>query len=50
MKDTKDQFVAKTIGEDQHKLNESQIEDLIKKANTSIDDAVEHKSNDVLKV
>lgn len=50
MKDTKDQFVAKTIGEDTHKLNENQIEDLVKQANASIDEAVENKGNDVLKV
>lgn len=50
MKDTKDQLVAKAISEDQHKVNESQVEDLVKKANASIDDAVQHKGDDILKV
>lgn len=50
MKETKDMFVAKTIGEDVHKSNEEDIEAMIKKANAAIDDMVTHKSDEVMKV
>jgi ribosome recycling factor len=50
MKETKDLFVAKTIGEDVHKANEEDIEAMTKKANAKIDEMVEHKSEEVMKV
>jgi ribosome recycling factor len=50
MKETKDLFVAKTIGEDLHKDNEEDIEAMTKKANAKIDEMVEHKSEEVMKV
>lgn len=43
MKDTKDLFVAKEIGEDIHKRNEEDVESMIKKATVKIDDMVEQK-------
>jgi len=43
MKDTKDLFVAKTIGEDIHKRNEEDIEAMIKKSNMKVDEMVEQK-------
>lgn len=50
MKDTKDLFVAKAIGEDLHKGNEEDIESMIKKANAKVDDMVEQKGEEVMKV
>ena len=50
MNDTKSQFTAKTISEDQHKANEGQIEDLTKKMNGLIDDLVKNKVEEVLKI
>lgn len=50
MNDTKAEFTAKTIGEDQHKANESSVEDLTKKMNTKIDELVKNKSDEVMKV
>lgn len=50
MKDTKDLFVAKEIGEDIHKRNEEDIESIIKKANVKIDELVEQKGEEVMKV
>ena len=50
MNETKAEFTAKTISEDQHKANEASIEDLTKKMNTKIDELVKNKSEEVLKV
>jgi len=50
MKETKDMFVAKSIGEDVHKSNEEDIETMTKKANTAIDTMVEQKGEEVMKV
>ncbi|MDR0282244.1 MAG: ribosome-recycling factor [Candidatus Peribacteria bacterium] len=50
MNDTKSQFTAKSISEDQHKANESQIEDLTKKMNGIIDDLVKNKSDEIMKI
>jgi len=50
MKDTKDLFVAKSIGEDLHKGNEEDIETMTKKANIKIDEMVDHKGEEVMKV
>ena len=50
MNDTKKSFTAKEIWEDEHKANESNIDELTKKMNTKIDDLVKAKSEEVLKV
>ncbi len=50
MKDTKDQFVAKEISEDQHKANEEDVESITKKSNATIDEMVERKGEEVMKV
>lgn len=50
MKDTKDLFVAKAIGEDMHKGNEEDIEAMTKKANTKVDEMVDQKGEEVMKV
>lgn len=50
MKDTKDLFVAKTIGEDTHKRNEEDIESMVKKANAKVDEMVDQKGEEVMKV
>ncbi len=50
MNATKAEFTAKTISEDQHKANESQIDDLTKKMNTKVDDLVKGKIDEVMKV
>jgi ribosome recycling factor len=50
MHDTKKQLDAKDISEDEHKVNEKSIEDIIKKVNTTIDDLVSSKSESVMKI
>jgi ribosome recycling factor len=50
MKDTKDLFVAKEIGEDLHKRNEEDIESMVKKANAKVDEMVDQKGEEVMKV
>jgi ribosome recycling factor len=50
MNDTKKSFTAKEISEDEHKANESNIDDLTKKMNTKIDELVKGKTEEVLKV
>jgi ribosome recycling factor len=50
MNDTKKSFTAKEIWEDEHKANESNIDELTKKMNTKIDDLVKAKSEEVLKI
>ena len=50
MNDTKAQFTAKSISEDQHKTNENNVEELTKKMNTKIDELVKNKSDEVMKI
>jgi len=50
MNDTKAQFTAKAISEDQHKTNESNVEDLVKKMNIRIDELVKNKSDEIMKI
>ncbi len=50
MKDTKKQFDDKLIGEDAHKANEKEIDNLVKGMNDNIDSIVKIKSEDVMKV
>jgi ribosome recycling factor len=50
MNETKLELASKSISEDQHKANESQVEDLTKKMNTKIDEIVKNKTDEVLKV
>lgn len=50
MKDTKTEFDNKQIWEDQHKSNEEEIENLVKKMNSKIDEIVKIKSEEVMKV
>jgi ribosome recycling factor len=50
MNETKSELSSKSISEDQHKANESQVEDLTKKMNTKIDDLVKNKADEVMKV
>lgn len=50
MNDTKKSFTSKEISEDEHKANESNIDELTKKMNTKIDDLVKWKTEEVLKV
>jgi len=50
MNDTKKSFTAKEISEDEHKANESNIDELTKKMNAKIDDLVKAKTEEVLKV
>ena len=50
MNDTKKSFNSKEISEDEHKANESNIDELIKKMNTKIDEMVKAKSEEVMKI
>ena len=50
MNDTKAQFSAKTISEDQHKANENSVEEIVKKMNIKIDELVKNKSDEVMKI
>jgi len=50
MKDTKKQFDDKLIGEDAHKSNEKDVDNLVKSMNDNIDSIVKIKSEDVMKV
>jgi len=50
MNDTAKLLKDKEISEDMHKANEGNVEAMIKKANTQIDDLVKAKSDDVLKM
>jgi ribosome recycling factor len=50
MKDTKQIFDNKEIWEDQHKSNEKEIEELVKKAWIKIDELTKIKSEEVMKV
>ena len=50
MNETKSEFTSKSISEDQHKANESQVEDLTKKMNTKIDELVKNKTDEIMKV
>ena len=48
MNETKGELAKKEISEDQHKANESEIEELTKKMNTKIDDLVKGKTEEIL--
>ncbi|MFZ2151059.1 MAG: ribosome-recycling factor [Candidatus Absconditicoccaceae bacterium] len=50
MKDTKQIFDNKEIGEDQHKTNEKEIEDLVKKAGVKIEELTKIKSEEIMKI
>ena len=50
MNATKAEFTAKTISEDQHKANESQVEELTKKMNAKVEELVKLKVEEVMKV
>lgn len=50
MNETKKEFTAKEISEDQRKADESNIEDLTKSMNTKIDELVKWKTEEVLKI
>lgn len=50
MKDTKQVFDNKEIWEDQHKLNEKGIEELVKKSGLKIDELTKIKSEEIMKV
>jgi ribosome recycling factor len=50
MNETKAEFAAKSISEDQHKANEAQVEELTKKINGKIDELVKNKVDEVMKV
>jgi len=50
MKDTKKQFDDKLIGEDQHKANEKEVDNLVKSMNDKIDLVIKNKSEDIMKV
>lgn len=50
MNDTAKLLKDKEISEDMNEVNEENIEAMIKKANTKIDDLVKAKSDDVLKM
>ena len=50
MNDTKKSFTSKEISEDEHKANESNIDELTKKMNTKIDEMVKAKSEEVMKI
>ncbi len=49
MNETKWELAKKEISEDQHKANESEVEDLTKKMNGKIDELVKSKVDEVLK-
>jgi ribosome recycling factor len=50
MNETKSELAAKSISEDQHKANEAQVEELVKKMNGKIDELVKGKTEEVVKV
>ncbi len=50
MKETKKELDAKEISENEHKINENNIEEIIKQANTKIDSLVDAKSKEVMSV
>jgi ribosome recycling factor len=50
MNETKSELASKAISEDQHKANESQVEELTKKMNGKIDELVKNKTDEVLKI
>ena len=50
MADTKKQFTAKEISEDNHKANEKNIDELTKKQSAVIDNLVKAKVDEVMKV
>ncbi len=50
MKETKKELDAKEISENEHKINENNIEEIIKQANTKIDSLVDVKSKEVMSV
>ena len=50
MNETKKSYTAKEISEDEHKANESNIDELTKKMNSKIDELVKTKSEEVLKI
>lgn len=50
MNDTKKSFTAKEISEDEHKANESNIEELTKKMTAKIDELVKAKTEEVMKI
>ncbi len=50
MNDTKKSFTNKEISEDEHKANESNVDELTKKMNTKIDDLIKAKTEEVMKV
>jgi len=50
MNETADLLKDKEISEDMNEVNEENVEAMIKKANTRIDDMVKEKSDDVLKM
>jgi ribosome recycling factor len=50
MNDTKKWFTAKEISEDEHKANESNIEELTKKMTTKIDEIVKAETEEVMKI
>lgn len=50
MKETKQIFDNKEIGEDQHKANEKEIEELVKKAWIKIEELTKIKSEEIMKV
>lgn len=50
MADTKKQFTAKEISEDNHKANEKNIDELTKNQSAVIDNLVKAKVDEVMKV
>lgn len=50
MAETKKQFTAKAISEDEHKANEKNIDELTKKESTIVDNIVKMKIDEVMKV
>ncbi|MBU0626315.1 ribosome-recycling factor [Patescibacteria group bacterium] len=50
MKDTKKIFDNKEIGEDEHKRNEKEIDNLVKSMNDTVDKLIRNKSEEVMKV
>ncbi len=50
MKYAKTIFDAKEVGEDEHKKNEKDVDALVKKMNDTIEDLVEHKSEEIMTV
>ena len=50
MKDTKKQFDDKEIGEDEHKRNEKEIENMVKDTNDKIDEHISNKAEEVMKI